>query len=104
MSDTLILEENLPVPLHFLSEKALEKWGEDAQINQAIEEMAELTVALNHYRRGRKTKEDVAAEWADVLIMLSQLEVVIGREDTEIAFAFKYGRLAERLGHPIIES
>ena len=51
--------------------KAIEKFGESNQIDMALEEMAELSVALNHYNRGRATKEDVITEIADVFITVS---------------------------------
>ena len=58
--------------------EAVNQWGEDAQINMAIEEMAELISALQHYRRheswgGKVTVADIADEVADVEIMMEQL-------------------------------
>ena len=69
-----------------LYEGAVEKFGEMDQIDQAIEEMAELTVALNKYKRCVKhghgapdaVMEDVQVERADVEIMLNQLAVIFG--------------------------
>jgi hypothetical protein len=59
-----------------LYEGAVETFGEIPQIDQAIEEMAELTVALNKYKRhvrfGQGTHQDVlqrvSEERADVSI------------------------------------
>lgn len=48
--------------------------GADAQTDVAIEEMAELTQALIHNRRGRPT--NIAEEIADVEIMLEQLKII----------------------------
>jgi len=62
-----------------IAKKAVEKWGIESQIKMAIEEMAELTVALNHYERGKATLEDVASEIADVKIMMEQLEYIVNQ-------------------------
>lgn len=67
-------------------EAAVEKFGAEAQIDQAIEEMAELAVALNKYKRlvkfGQGNKEtvldNIAQERADVETMLNQLGVIFG--------------------------
>ena len=69
-----------------LYEAAVNKFGVIPQIDQAIEEMAELTVALNKYKRYIRflqgSEEDVrrhiAEERADVSIMLCQLDVIFG--------------------------
>ena len=73
-----------------LYEAAVEKFGEIAQIDQATEEMAELIVALNKYKRyvnfQQGDKEEILAhiaeERADVEIMLNQLHVIFG-DNTE---------------------
>lgn len=36
-----------------LYKQAVEKWGEDSQLNQMVEEMAELIVAINKFKRAR---------------------------------------------------
>lgn len=73
-----------------LYEAAVDKFGEIAQIDQATEEMAELIVALNKYKRhvnfGQGDKAEILAhiaeERADVEIMLNQLHVIFG-DNTE---------------------
>ena len=73
-----------------LYEAAVEKFGEIAQIDQATEEMAELIVALNKYKRyvnfRQGDKEEILAhiaeERAHVEIMLNQLHVIFG-DNTE---------------------
>lgn len=60
-------------------QECLKQWGMDAQVNMAVEEMAELISALQHYRRLRQwghsaTVEDIADEVADVEIMMEQLK------------------------------
>lgn len=64
-------------------QEALNQWGGDAQINMAIEEMAELISALQHYRREKTwghlaTINDIADEVADVEIMMEQLRFMFG--------------------------
>lgn len=72
-----------------LYKAAVKKYGEIAQIDQATEEMAELIVALNKYKRyinfhqGDKEKilSNVAEERADVQIMLEQLNIIFGNNE-----------------------
>jgi len=61
-------------------QKAIELWGVEAQIRQAIEECAEMIMALCHKDRGKADWEAVAKEVADVEIMCSQLREIIGPE------------------------
>lgn len=44
----------------------------DDQINQMLEELGELIVAVNHYRRGRIGLEPLVEEMADVVLTISQ--------------------------------
>ena len=53
---------------------AIDAYGTDNQTDVAIEEMAELTQALIHNRRGRPA--NIAEEIADVEIMLEQLKII----------------------------
>ena len=46
------------------------KNGQERQLDQLTEECAELIVAVNHFRRGRITAEQMQDEMADVLLML----------------------------------
>ena len=52
---------------------ALEKWGLDSQLDQTIEECAELIIAIRHFRRGRVQWHVVAEELADVSLCVSEL-------------------------------
>lgn len=73
------------------------KWfGKDNQQKQAVEEMAELTVALNHLRRGKCKKEDVCSEIADVLIMANQLAEIYGRQNVDYHIEQKLERLRKK--------
>ena len=57
---------------------ALEKWGRQAQLGMAIEEMAELIQALNKFNRGKVSLDSISEEIADVEIMMEQLKEIFG--------------------------
>lgn len=75
--------------------RALDVYGADAQIDQCIEEMAELTVELQHHKRGRE--HHAAEEIADVLICAQQMRLLIGEERVDAEVRRKVARLQERL-------
>lgn len=77
---------------------ALAKHGAREQMDQAVEELAELIVAINHRRRGRINVDALAEEIADVSIMLDQLGRIVGPEIVAAVREKKLARLAERLG------
>lgn len=68
------------------------------QLNQYMEEAAELTIALNKYLRAInkhdtyavKLLSNVQGEIADVLIMLEQLKYYFGITDTDIEHQIDY--------------
>jgi len=63
-------------------QSAIYTFGENFNIDMCIEEMAELMVMLNHYRRGKASIDDVLSELADVRIMTDTiLEVFDGEND-----------------------
>lgn len=70
--------------------RAIQHYGETAQIDMAIEEMAELTKALCKVKRAATGAESAAAvanvieETADVQIMLDQLRLIFARSTDEI--------------------
>lgn len=82
--------------------RAIRTYGEPAQIDMAIEEMAELTKALCKIKRAQAGCEVTAAignvveEMADVQIMLDQLRIIFHRS-TEEAEEAKLERLKNRL-------
>ena len=88
-------------------ERAVKTYGGYAQVDMAIEEMAELTKALLKHRRAldavgtdgleslKDKTDDVLEEMADVGIMLNQLALIFGDPiEQEIA---KLERLERRL-------
>lgn len=63
-----------------LCERAIAEWGVRAQVQQLVEEMAELTVALSHWDRERCTSYAVVEEMADVLLMVDQLKEIVAQD------------------------
>lgn len=85
-----------------LLEHAIRLYGEPAQMDMAVEEMAELTKALCKVKRvsctaeAKAVLENVVEEMADVQIMLDQLRIIFGRSTAE-AEEYKLERLKKRL-------
>lgn len=85
-----------------LLEHAISLYGEPAQMDMAVEEMAELTKAICKVKRASCAAEATAAlenaveEMADVQIMLDQLRIIFHRSTEEIEEA-KLERLKNRL-------
>lgn len=61
-----------------LALEAVQKWGKEPQLCQATEELAELIVAINHFRRDKADVREVAEEIADCQLILEQLKLIIG--------------------------
>lgn len=75
---------------------AVETFGEEPQMRQAVEEMAELIVAINHKIRGRES--NIPEEIADVEIMLEQLKIIEGCDaEVERIKRLKIERLQRRM-------
>ncbi len=78
-----------PEDMDALCNEAIQKWGMMPQLDQVIEEAAELIVAVNHYRRAKrntflepdtkfKAVHSLITEIVDVEIMLHQLKRILG--------------------------
>lgn len=78
-------------------DEAIKVIGEKELIDRAIEEMAELTVAISHYRRGRCEESAVQEEIADVMIACRQLEVIFGEFETEAVREVKIRRFKQEI-------
>lgn len=74
-------------------QQAVNKWGTRPQIDQAIEECAELILALRHYDRNKASIADVVSEIADVEIMCAQLRCIFGAFFVDVAKKQKLSRL-----------
>ncbi len=96
---TLAINDGVEVDLIYV--KAMERWGRDAQIVKAAEEMAELSAVLLKYvntdeKQRSSLVEHIREEMVDVEIMLEQLGLVFG--DNYDEYLFKLWRLSRRLG------
>jgi NTP pyrophosphatase (non-canonical NTP hydrolase) len=80
-------------PLEVVYQATLNKWGEEAQFDQMIEECAELIAALKHYKRGRISKDEVINELADVKLMVGQLGWMFGGKELNNAVDNKLKKL-----------
>lgn len=70
--------------------RAIQHFGETAQIDMAVEEMSELTKAICKVKRAQAgaemgaAVENVVEEIADVQIMLDQLRLIFARSTDEV--------------------
>ena len=84
-----------------LYRKAIGHLGESLQVGMLGEEMAELTIAVNKFRRKRGVRElkKVIGEIADVKVMLEQIQVLFNIDDKEIKSEYlsKIKKLKRRL-------
>jgi len=81
---------------------ALDQWGLNAQAGQAIEECAELIVALQKYINRTPQPgmvENILDEIADVEMMLAQMRLVLGIDDDALRtrIEYKFERLNQYL-------
>ena len=81
--------------MDIIFQRAIDLWGEDAQIRMAIEECAELIVQLIKLdRRSNGSEyEDVVNEIADVEIMMAQLRIIFGDQEIDTAKRIKLDKL-----------
>lgn len=80
-----------------LYKRTIEFMGERAQRSKAIEECAELIVAIEKENIGRATPQDVITEIADVMIMAEQLAMIYGPEKVRKEKTYKQQRLLSRI-------
>lgn len=78
-------------------QNALLLYGQDHQVELAIEEMGELLVAMNHCKRGRVGVEAVQEEIADVKIAMDQLAIIYGEDGVNNFETKKLARLKDRI-------
>lgn len=82
-----------PIDLEVLYRATLDRWGTDAQYDQAVEECAELITALKHFKRNRIGVEELAEELADVTLMIGQLTWMVGPDRVAKAMDGKIEKL-----------
>ena len=78
-----------------LYKEAIEKWGEEAQINMLNEECGELIAAVAQFKRGRTSHHDVMTELADVFIMVEQIATMMNYDDFEKELERKLTKLRD---------
>jgi hypothetical protein len=81
-------------------QKAIDTYGEDAQLWMVIEEMSELSKEICKFKRGKDNFFEIADEMADVYIMLEQLKrlCAVPQDLIQQRIDFKFDRLRKRLG------
>lgn len=67
-----------------MCEKAVEKFGEEAQLVILIEECSELTKEATKMLRGHGRRENMIEELADVAVMCEQLRIMLGLSDDQL--------------------
>lgn len=86
--------------------RCVDQWGVEAQVNMVTEELGELIVAIQKWKRNpsERTIHDIASEVADVELMLGQLhymmETTIERKyivHLDMERVYKLSRLIQRL-------
>ena len=77
--------------------RAIDKWGVEAQCDQAVEECAELIATLKHFRRGKVDHDALIDELADVYLMVGQLTYMFGEEKLNAAIEKKILKLEKLL-------
>lgn len=73
--------------------KTINKWGEEAQYSQMVEECAELIATLQHFSRDKVDEDAVVNELADVFLMVGQLTYMFGEDRLTAAVEKKIAKL-----------
>ena len=78
---------------------AIKKNGKTMQTVVAIEELSELQKELTKHIRGKGNRENLIEEVADVLVMITQVQLMyyIPDDEVEKVMHFKLNRLKERM-------
>lgn len=75
--------------------KAIDTFGEDMQLNVAVEEFSELTKEICKHKRGADNISNIIEEMADCYIMLEQMKIIFGI--SELSVSYEIHRKIERL-------
>lgn len=78
---------------------AIRKNGKAMQTVVAIEEMSELQKELSKFIRGKGNRDNLIEEVADVLVMITQIQIMYYIQDDEVEriMHLKLNRLKERM-------
>lgn len=77
--------------------KAIETWGNESQIELMIEEMSELTQAIQKNKRGKDNLDNIHEEIADVSLMIEQMNMIFDKSEINKWKELKIERLKKRL-------
>ncbi len=73
-----VLEKFVSMNAQWAFEKIIRMKGLPSQLSMVTEETAELTVAINHHKRGREgSKEEVIEELIDTMMMSAELVYIL---------------------------
>lgn len=84
--------------------KAVEVWGEEAQLNVLVEELSELIFAIQKLKRTGTEQQmidrynNACEEIADVRLMLNQAEYIFDKEKIDKYYDEKKSGVKKRLG------
>jgi NTP pyrophosphatase (non-canonical NTP hydrolase) len=78
---------------------AISNYGNAAQLDQTIEECAELILAIRKAKRNesKETIEHLCDEIADVIIMCEQAALIVGPDNVQKRIDYKLDRLKNRM-------
>lgn len=65
-------------------QRIIEHFGAEHQLKKTVEELTELTLAIQHYLNGRSNREELVEEMGDVENMLSQTRRILKIDLNEI--------------------
>ena len=85
---TYLVNEEQQGRMSRLCKEAVALWGENAQIEQAKEEMLELLVELQRIYRGRHDHQEILSECADVYQCLHQIVYMVAGNAEEFENVF----------------
>lgn len=81
----------------YILKKAIETWGNESQIELMIEEMSELTQAIQKNKRGKDNLDNIHEEIADVSLMIEQMNMIFDKSEINKWKELKIERLKKRL-------
>lgn len=87
-------KNNKPLSEKQIFKKSIEKFGSEKQFDMLIEEMAELTQAILKSRRKGEISENLHEEFADVKIVMEQIEMI---SDPNILSDYRFGKIQRLL-------
>lgn len=82
-------------------QEAIDRYGTEAQLMMVLEEMSELQKEICKWFRGKRDRDAMADEVADVEIMLEQVRIIFQIDDVvDEHISQKISRLRDRLSAP----